>query len=53
MSAINMDLDKRFKFNFKRQVIIGGKTYNVVFNDANDQALMDLELEMQDFYNNL
>ena len=51
MSAINMDLDKRFKFNFKRQVIIGVKTYNVVFNDANDQALMDLELEMQDFYN--
>lgn len=50
MSAINMDLDKRFKFNFKRQVIVGGKTYNVVFNDANDQALRDLQLEMQDLY---
>ena len=50
MSAINMDLDKRFKFNFKRQVIVGGKTYSVVFNDANDQALRDLQLEMQDLY---
>lgn len=50
MSAINMDLDKRFKFNFKRQVIVGGKAYNVVFNDANDQALRDLQLEMQDLY---
>ena len=50
MSAINMDLDKRFKFNFKRQVIVGGKTYSVVFNDANNQALRDLQLEMQDLY---
>lgn len=50
MSAINMDLDKRFKFNFKRQVIVGGKAYSVVFNDANDQALRDLQLEMQDLY---
>lgn len=50
MSAINMDLDKRFKFNFKRQVTVGGKTYNVVFNDANDQSLRDLQLEMQDLY---
>lgn len=50
MSAVNMDLDKRFKFNFKRQVIVGGKTYSVVFNDANDQALRDLQLEMQDLY---
>lgn len=50
MSAINMDLDKRFKFNFKRQVTVGGKTYSVVFNDANDQSLRDLQLEMQDLY---
>ena len=50
MSAINMDLDKRFNFNFKKKVTIGGKTYNVVFNDAMDQALRDLQLEMQDFY---
>lgn len=45
-----MDLDKRFNFNFKKKVIIGGKTYNVVFNDAMDQALLDLQVEMQDFY---
>ena len=50
MSAINMDLDKRFNFNFKKKVTIGGKTYNVVFNDAMDQALLDLQVEMQDFY---
>ncbi|MBC6909741.1 hypothetical protein DT304_00115 [Lactobacillus reuteri] len=51
MSAINMDLDKRFHFNFKRKVTVGGQTYTVVFNDAMDQALLDLQLEMQDFYN--
>lgn len=50
MSAINMDLDKRFHFNFKRKVTVGGQTYTVVFNDAMDQALRDLQLEMQDFY---
>lgn len=50
MSAINMDLDKRFKFNFKRKVTVGGETYTVVFNDANDKALRDLQLEVQDFY---
>ena len=50
MSAINMDLDKRFKFDFKRKVTVGGKTYNVIFNDANDQALLDLQVEMEAFY---
>lgn len=50
MSAINMDLDKRFKFDFKRKIIIGGKTYNVVFNDDVDKTLMNLELEMADYY---
>ena len=50
MSAINMDLDKRFKFNFKRKVTVGGETYTVVFNDANDEALRDLQLEVRDFY---
>ena len=50
MSAINMDLDKRFHFNFKRKVTVGGQTYTVVFNDVMDQALRDLQLEMQDFY---
>lgn len=45
-----MDLDKRFRFNFKRKVTVGGQTYTVVFNDAMDQALRDLQLEMQDFY---
>ena len=45
-----MDLDKRFHFNFKRKVTVGGQTYTVVFNDAMDQALRDLQLEMQDFY---
>lgn len=51
MSAINMDLDKRFKFNFKRGVIIGGKTYHVTFNDEMDRALRNLQLEISDFYN--
>lgn len=50
MSAINMDLDKRFNFDFKRKIIIGGETYNVIFNDAVDQSLLDLQLEVQDFY---
>lgn len=50
MSVINLDLDKKFNFNFKRKVIIGGETYSVVFNDAVDQSLLDLQLEMQDFY---
>ena len=40
-----MDLDKRFNFNFKKKVTIGGKTYNVVFNDAMDQALLDLQVK--------
>lgn len=51
MSAINMDLDKQFKFNFKRSVIIGGKTYHVTFNDEMDRALRNLQLEISDFYN--
>ena len=50
MSAINMDLDKQFKFNFKRSVIIGGKTYHVTFNDEMDRALRNLQLEISDFY---
>ena len=51
MSAINMDLDKQFKFNFKRSVIIGGKTYHVTFNDEMDRTLRNLQLEISDFYN--
>ncbi len=51
MSAINMDLDKQFKFNFKRDVIIGGRTYHVTFNDEMDNALRNLQLEISDFYN--
>lgn len=50
MSAINMDLDKRFNFDFKREVIVGGQKYNVVFNDDVNQSLLDLQLEVQDFY---
>lgn len=51
MGAINtLDLDKQFSFNFKRKVVIGGETYNVTFDDDKDQALYDLQLEMQDFY---
>lgn len=45
-----MDLDKQFKFNFKRSVIIGGKTYHVTFNDEMDRALRNLQLEISDFY---
>ena len=51
MSAINMDLDKQFKFNFKRSVIVGGKTYHVTFNDEMDRTLRNLQLEISDFYN--
>ena len=41
MTAINLDLDKRFKFNFKRKVTIGGQTYDVVFNDQLGSAIDD------------
>lgn len=50
MSAINMDLDKEFRFNFKRKVTIGGQTYNVTFNDEMDRVLRDLQVEMGDLY---
>lgn len=50
MSAINMDLDKRFNFNFKKKVTIGGKTYNVTFNDEMDRVLRDLQIEMGGLY---
>lgn len=50
MSAINMDLDKRFNFNFKKKVTIGGKTYNVAFNDEMDRVLRDLQIEMGGLY---
>lgn len=50
MAAINLDLDKQFHFNFKRKVIIGGKTYDVIFNDKMDRVLRDLQIEMQGFF---
>ena len=51
MSAINMDLDEKFRFNFKRKVTIGGQTYNVTFNDEMDRVLRDLQVEMEALYN--
>lgn len=47
MTAINLDLDKQFKFDFKRKVIVAGKEYNVIFNDATSEILTDLRVEMQ------
>ena len=51
MSAINMDLDEKFRFNFERKVTIGGQTYNVTFNDEMDRVLRDLQVEMEALYN--
>lgn len=50
MSAINMNLDEKFRFNFERKVIIGGQTYNVTFNDEMDRVLRDLQVEMGGLY---
>ena len=47
MSIINLDLDAKFAFDFKRRVIVGGKEYTVIFNDKVDSVLKDLELDVQ------
>lgn len=47
MTAINLDLDKRFKFNFKRKITIGGQTYDVVFNDQLAKTLQKLQLQIE------
>lgn len=45
-NAINLDLDKRFNFNFKRRVTLAGKTYSVTFNDQLGKDLTNLQLEI-------
>lgn len=51
MSVIN--LDKQFQFNPERQVIIGGKTYSLVFNDALEEKLTNLQITMLSAMENL
>lgn len=51
MSVIN--LDKQFKFNPERQVIIGGKTYSLVFNDTLEEKLTNLQITMVTAMENL
>ena len=46
MNAINLDLDEQFSFNFKRKVTIGGKAYNVTFNDQVGEVLQKLQLQI-------
>lgn len=50
MTAINLDLDKKFHFDFKRKVKIGGKTYDVTFNDDLGKAIADAQIEVANFY---
>jgi hypothetical protein len=50
MTAINLDLDKKFSFNFKRKVTVGGHVYEIVFNDALAKALRDLQVEIEAFF---
>lgn len=50
MTAINLDLDKKLHFNFKRKVTVGGQTYNVVFNDTVSKAIVEAQVEVADFY---
>lgn len=50
MTAINLDLDKKLHFNFKRKVTIGGQTYDVVFNDSVSKAIVDAQIEVANFY---
>ena len=53
MTAINLDLDKKFNFDFTRKVIIGGKTYNVTFNDEMSKAITDAQIEVANYYKKL
>lgn len=53
MSIINLDLDAKFAFDFKRRVIIAGKEYVISFNDKLDTTLKDLDLDVQGLAENL
>ena len=53
MSIINLDLDAKFAFDFKRRVIISGKEYVISFNDKLDTTLKDLGLDVQGLAENL
>ncbi|WP_323074858.1 hypothetical protein [Limosilactobacillus reuteri] len=47
MTAINtVNLDEQFSFDPKRKVIIGGKTYELTFNDKLQEALTNLQITM-------
>lgn len=50
MTAINLDLDRKFNFRFKYPIKVGGKTYQVTFNDDLQKALRDLQVEIEAFY---
>lgn len=50
MTAINLNLDKKFDFRFKYPVTVGGKTYQVTFNDNLQRALRDLQVEIEAFF---
>ena len=49
MSVINLDLDAKFAFDFKRRVIIAGHEYVISFNDKLDMTLKDLDLDAHGF----
>lgn len=53
MSVINLDLDAKFAFDFKRRVIIAGHEYVISFNDKLDTTLKDLNLDVQGLVENM
>lgn len=45
MTVINLDLDKKFdNVKLNRDVVAGGKTYHLVFNDEMYQKMADLQI---------
>lgn len=45
MTVINLDLDKKFdSVKLNRDVVAGGKTYHLVFNDEMYQKMADLQI---------
>lgn len=46
MTAININLDEKFKFNPERTVIIGGKEHHLLFTDSLEEKLQNLQITM-------
>lgn len=45
MTVINLNLDKKFdNVKLNREVVAGGKTYHLVFNDEMYQKIADLQI---------